>query len=232
MTTKKKNRVTRTCSFGILTPSGMRRIDLPDDGQDLWDSIDSYDKAHGTRIYDLYDAEDVFSNANCSSFPAYDPSDEDYHLTGSDIVDILYLSTGPGNWIFKDCAVYDKSNTLAVYMQSENGGIGCQYVFIDHPDDRKRCIDALNHGDAPTNGWEDGRGNLVAPYNCDFEAENPENVRNHVRLMSVVSRTGTKSRNVKPIKSANKKPSKKTERNALHKKTIGSVFNKLHPRRP
>lgn len=57
MTTKKNNRTTRTCSFGVLTPSGMRRIDLPDDGQDLWNSIDSYDRAHGTRIYDLYDAE-------------------------------------------------------------------------------------------------------------------------------------------------------------------------------
>lgn len=231
MTTKKNNRTLKTCSFGVLTPSGMRRIDLPDDGQDLWISIESYDKAHGTQIYDLYGADDVFINADCSSFPVYDPSDEYYSLTGSDIEDILYPSIGPGKWIFKDCVVHDKSNVLAVYMQSENGGIGCQYVFIDHPEDRKRCIDALNRGETPTDGWEDGRGNTVAPYNCDFVAKNPVDVRNHVRLTSIVSRNDARSRNLKSMKSANKKPSKKTGRNTRHKRTFGSIFNKTHLRR-
>ena len=147
--------------IGLYTPNGHRRLELPD-CDDLWVAIDRYDRRHGTNIYDLYDVDTVETeDVVARECPPYDPSDEEYTLTGEKIADLM-LFYPPEFWIFDDCVVEQMDWGFAVYMQGEDGGIVRQNVISD---DIEADCRALDEGYAPPDGWEDGMGSSVRPSN-------------------------------------------------------------------
>lgn len=152
-----------TYCIGLYTPNGHRRLEVPDTGGDPWDDIIEYDRRHGTNIYDLYNQATVeFDSRVARELPPYDPSDEEYVLTGEAIADIAWVFYPSTYWLFDHCAVTETSWGFAVYMQGEDGGIVCQGVASEEMEEDRR---ALDEGYAPPDGWEDGIGNAVCPSN-------------------------------------------------------------------
>ena len=150
--------------LGLYTPNGPRRVEIPcRPDEDFWQSIDRYDRRHGTNIYDLYDAGTIELDGRiCRNYPPYDPSDEEYVLTGEAIADIAWVFYPSTYWLFDNCAVTETSWGFAVYMQGEDGGIVCQAFTSDEMEADRR---ALDEGYAPPDGWEDGIGNAICPSN-------------------------------------------------------------------
>ncbi len=156
-----------TFCIGLYTPNGHRRLEVPcRPDEDYWISIDRYDRRHGTDIYDMYDTGTIETDERiCREYPPYDPSDEEYTLTGEVIADLVWDFRRPSkHWIFDDCAVKETSFGFAVYMQGEDGGIVRQDIASGDMDEDRRVLD---DGYAPTDGWEDGIGNSVRPSNGD-----------------------------------------------------------------
>lgn len=148
--------------IGLYTPNGHKRLELPNHN-DMWVAIDRYDRKHGTNIYDLYDVDTVETDDRIArEFPPYDPSDEEYTLTGEKIADLAWVFYPSEYWLFDNCAVKLIDEGFAVYMQGEDGGIVRQNVISE---DVEAGCRALNEGYAPPDGWEDGMGNSVCPSN-------------------------------------------------------------------
>lgn len=180
-----------TYCIGLYTPNGHRRLEVPDTGGDPWNDIDEYDRRHGTNIYDLYDTDTVeFESRVARELPPYDPSDEEYTLTGKDLWDVLSPFTPPtkGVWFFDDCYVQAINSGFEVTMQGEDGGIVRQTVHVggwDEEDARR----ALDNGHNPTDWWEDGLGNTVCPSNgCPVISA--EKVARYLRQHPLDSRRG------------------------------------------
>ncbi len=156
-----------TFCIGLFTPNGPRRLELPE-SSDVWTAIDRYDRQHGTNIYDLYNMGTIVTDDRlCGNLPAYDPSDEEYALTGEIIADLIWLHPPASYWVFDDCAVEEIPCGFAVNMPGDDGGIVRQILHSEGRD-KLDCRHALDEGFAPTDGWEDGLGNTVCPSNGEL----------------------------------------------------------------
>lgn len=69
-------------------------------------------------------------------------------------------------WIFDDCVVVEHVCNFTVYMETENGSIVRQEIEpMPTVEAHQSCVDDLNSGYAPTQGWDDGYGRHVSPAN-------------------------------------------------------------------
>lgn len=211
-------------NIGLYTPNGHRRLELPD-CDDLWAAIDRYDRRHGTNLYDLYDEDTVETDDRIArKCPPYDPSDEEYTLTGEKIADLAWVFYPSKYWLFDNCVVKQRDWGFTVYMQGEDGGIVSQNVISD---DMETDCRALEEGYAPPDGWEDGMGRSVRPSNgvpvmsaaeVIYELrQNPLDIR---RKPTKSKARATKSAANRTKTSANRKPRTASSKNARSKAKV------------
>ena len=94
-------------------------------------------------------------------------------MDGCEIAERMNIDEGAGVWILGDCVVTEVPNdydlhAFAVYMATENGSIVRQDVLPGSIEEMEDNRQALDDGEAPTDGWEDGLGNTVCPENGEI----------------------------------------------------------------
>ena len=94
-------------------------------------------------------------------------------MDGYEIAERMNINEGAGVWILGDCVVTEVPNdhdlhAFAVYMATENGSIVRQDVLPGSIEEMEDDRQALDDGEAPTDGWEDGLGNTVCPENGEI----------------------------------------------------------------
>ena len=94
-------------------------------------------------------------------------------MDGYEIAERMNIDEGAGVWILGDCVVTEIPNdhdlhAFAVYMATENGSIVRQDVLPGSIEEMEENRQALDDGEAPTDGWEDGLGNTVCPENGEI----------------------------------------------------------------
>lgn len=94
-------------------------------------------------------------------------------MDGYEIAERMNIDEGAGVWILGDCVVTEVPNdhdlhAFAVFMATENGSIVRQDVLPGSIEEMEDDRQALDDGEAPTDGWEDGLGNTVCPENGEI----------------------------------------------------------------
>lgn len=94
-------------------------------------------------------------------------------MEGFAIAERMEIEEGAGVWIFDDCVVREAAcdhdlHCFAVYMATANGSIVRQDVVPGDIAQMEEDRQALDNGEAPTDGWEDGIGNSVCPENGEI----------------------------------------------------------------
>lgn len=94
-------------------------------------------------------------------------------MDGYEIAERMSIDEGAGVWILGDCVVTEVPNdhdlhAFAVFMATENGSIVRQDVLPGSIEEMEENRQALDDGEAPTDGWEDGLGNTVCPENGEI----------------------------------------------------------------
>ena len=94
-------------------------------------------------------------------------------MDGYEIAERMSIDEGAGVWILGDCVVTEVPNdrdlhAFAVFMATENGSIVRQDVLPGSIEEMEDDRQALDDGEAPTDGWEDGLGNTVCPENGEI----------------------------------------------------------------
>ena len=94
-------------------------------------------------------------------------------MDGYEIAERMNIDEGAGVWILGDCVVTEVPNdhdlhAFAVFMATENGSIVRQDVLPGSIEEMEENRQALDGGEAPTDGWEDGLGNTVCPENGEI----------------------------------------------------------------
>lgn len=72
--TEQKVRESGTVRLIVSTPEGLRSIEAPD-RPEVWQCVEAYDLLHGTRLYDLDEADIWVEDGTTENVPPADPDE-------------------------------------------------------------------------------------------------------------------------------------------------------------